>query len=586
MRILNPIATVLGNIGVVLAQTAITVNTASTLQQIDGFGVSQAFGRAAEFQAMADGPRRQGLDYLFNTTTGAGLTIIRNRIGSGGVNDSILPTSPGSPNGTPTYVWDGNDEGQVWFSQSAMTYGVNTIYADAWSAPGFMKTNGNENGGGYLCGVTGHTCSSGDWRQAYANLLAQYVKFYAQVGVNITHIGFLNEPDFTPTYSGMLSDGTMAASFIPTLYNTLQSAGLSTGITCCDAEGWNSQKTMTAQLVSAGMETYLSRITSHSYTSDPNSAMSTSLKIWQTEACDLNDAWCTTWYSNGGACEGLTWAQKIYTGIVSAGLSGYLYWEGVEVNEFQAASYLVASDGTTVTPSGRLWAFAMWSRFIRPGAYRVSTTGTVSGVGLAAFKNTDGSVVALFTNTGSSAPSAKISFSGFTPSSATAYLTDNSHQIAVTTSTLSAGALTVSIPAHSVVTVVLSSSGQSTSSILTSTETVSSSSLVTSSSSLTSLSTVSSVVSSPLSSATAGTIPRYGQCGGTGWTGGTVCYGLLLRLAPRWLKAIVTDTGPPFEPFACGFGDNSKWDRGGSKMEAFVQASSKQRECNITQALR
>lgn len=197
MRSFSAVLAVLACAGRALSQAAITVNLASQLQQMDGFGVSQAFKRAAEFQAMASGPRKQGLDYLFSTTTGAGLTIIRNRIGSGGAGDSILPNSPGSPSGTPNYQFDGNDEGQVWFSQQAMTYGVKEIYADAWSAPGFMKTNGNENAGGYLCGVTGHSCSSGDWRQVYANMLVQYVKFYAGIGVPITKIGFLNEPDFT-----------------------------------------------------------------------------------------------------------------------------------------------------------------------------------------------------------------------------------------------------------------------------------------------------------------------------------------------------------------------------------------------------
>jgi hypothetical protein len=44
---------------------------------------------------------------------------------------------------------------------------------------------------------------------------------------------------YSATYDAMLSDGTQAASFITVLYATLQSAGLSTGITCCDAEGWN-----------------------------------------------------------------------------------------------------------------------------------------------------------------------------------------------------------------------------------------------------------------------------------------------------------------------------------------------------------
>ncbi|KAF9525594.1 xylanase [Crepidotus variabilis] len=440
---------------VVVGQTQITVNIGSPLQEIDGFGVSQAFGRAKEFFSTTPDPRQKGLDYLFNRTTGAGLTIIRNRIGSTD-KDSILPRSFGSPSGTPAYVWDNDDSGQVWLSQQAKAYGVTTIYADAWSAPGFMKTNNNEANGGYLCGVSGHSCSSGDWRQAYANMLVQYVKYYIDAGTPVTHLGFLNEPDFVATYSSMQSDGNTAASFIPTLYNTLQSANITNvSLTCCDSIGWPGQRTMTSQLVNAGMEKYLSVITSHMYQGDPNSPISTKLKTWQTEACDLNSRWCATWYSNGGPCEGLTWANKIHTGIVNANLSAYIYWQGFEVNQPQASSYLVASDNKTVTPSGRLWAFAQWSRYVRPGAHRVSTSGTVNSVGYGAFKNTDGSVAIVFTNTGGGAQNVKIAFSGFTPTTSEAYLTDNSHTVASTPATLSGGAVTVSIPAHAVVTVQL-----------------------------------------------------------------------------------------------------------------------------------
>ncbi|KFX96632.1 hypothetical protein V490_03227, partial [Pseudogymnoascus sp. VKM F-3557] len=531
MRSISAALAVLAYASPALSQTAITVNTASQMQQMDGFGVSQAFKRAAEFQAMASGPRKQGLDYLFSTTTGAGLTIIRNRIGSGGAGDSILPTSPGSPSGTPNYQFDNNDEGQVWFSQQAMTYGVSTIYADAWSAPGFMKTNGNENGGGYLCGSSGHSCSSGDWRQAYANMLVQYVKYYAGVGVPITHLGFLNEPDYTPTYSGMLSDGNNAASFIPTLSAAVKAAGLSVKLTCCDAMGWESQKGMTSQLVAQGMEQYLSVITSHAYTSDPNSAMSTSLKKWQTEACDLNSAWSATWYSNGGPAEGLTWATKIHNGVVNAGLSAYLYWEGVEVNQFQASSYLVASNGQTVTPSGRLWAFAMWSRFVRPGDYRVATTGSVSSVAIAAFKNTDGKVAVIFTNTGGSAQSVKISVSGLSVTSATAYLTDNSHSVAETASTLSGGALTVSVPAHAMISVVLSGGGGEETTPPANTNVPSS-----------------TAVTPPVTTSqppATGTVAQWGQCGGQGWTGGTGGGGLLMEAdeAPPGLVACTWQSG-------------------------------------------
>lgn len=133
-------------------------------------------------------------------------------------------------------------------------------------------------------------------------------------------------------------------SFLPTLASTLQTAGLDTQvkIACCDTIGWADAKTVTARLISAGMEKYLGLLTSHMYTGDPNSAITgTKVPAWMTEGADLNSRWCTTWYSNGGLCEGMTWANKVATGILSANLSGYIYWQGLEVNQGQASSYLV-----------------------------------------------------------------------------------------------------------------------------------------------------------------------------------------------------------------------------------------------------
>lgn len=136
------------------AQTAITIDAGTTYQNIDGFGFSQAFGRATEFQNAPAATQKTALDYLFSTTTGAGFSIIRNRIGSGGSGDSIEPTSPGSPSATPNYVWDGSDAGQFWFTQQAISYGVKTIYADAWSAPGFMKTSGSDTTVGFVLAIS------------------------------------------------------------------------------------------------------------------------------------------------------------------------------------------------------------------------------------------------------------------------------------------------------------------------------------------------------------------------------------------------------------------------------------------------
>lgn len=257
----------------------------------------------------------------------------------------------------------------------------------------------------------------------------------------------------------MLSNGKEAASFIPTLRNTLNSNGLSSvQLACCDAVGWSSQRTITTDLLSSGVQGQLGVITSHTYGSDVDGTINTNgLPVWVTEAADLNSAWCTTWYSNGGLCEGLTWAKRIATGIVTGNLSAYIYWQGVEVNQFQASSYLVASDGTNVTPSGRLWAFAMWSRWVRPGARRLSTTGTITNVIWAALRNTDGSVVAVFTNTGGNAQSASLRIDGYTPVKASGWIVNNNtgNNIASQSVSLNGGTAVVSIPAYSVVTVVL-----------------------------------------------------------------------------------------------------------------------------------
>jgi O-glycosyl hydrolase len=249
--------------------------------------------------------------------------------------------------------------------------------------------------------------------------------------------------------------GSEAANFIPILHDALGAAGFSNvTIICCDTMGWGSARTWAGQLMSAGMQKYLGVISSHGYTGEPTSPLgNTPLPVWQTEYAP-DAAWCTTWYQNGGACEGMTWANKIHTGIVNANLSAYINWQGAEVNQFQASTYLVASDKQKVIPSGRLWAYAMWSRFVRPGARRLGTTGNLQGVGIGAFKNADGSYAVVLTNNGG-AQNAKLSFNGFTPTKAQAYLIDNSHTVELTQSTVTDGVTSVAVPGRSVVTVLL-----------------------------------------------------------------------------------------------------------------------------------
>ncbi|EWG55570.1 hypothetical protein FVEG_13554 [Fusarium verticillioides 7600] len=438
-----------------LGDTSVTVDTSQKLQVIDGFGVSEAYGHAKQFQNLGPGPQKEGLDLLFNTTTGAGLSIIRNKIGCDASN-SITSTNTDNPDKQAVYHFDGDDDGQVWFSKQAMSYGVDTIYANAWSAPVYMKSAQSM---GRLCGTPGVSCSSGDWRHRYVEMIAEYLSYYKQAGIPVSHVGFLNEGDGSDF---MLSTAEQAADVIPLLHSALQSKGLGDiKMTCCDNIGWKSQMDYTAKLAELEVEKYLSVITSHEYSSSPNQPMNTTLPTWMSEGAANDQAFATAWYVNGGSNEGFTWAVKIAQGIVNADLSAYIYWEGVETNNKGSLSHVIDTDGTKFTISSILWAIAHWSRHIRPGAHRLSTSGVVQDTIVGAFENVDGSVVMVLTNSGTAAQTVDLGVSGSSFSTAQAFTSDAEAQMVDTKVTLSDGRVKVTVPVHGVVTVKLTTAKSS-----------------------------------------------------------------------------------------------------------------------------
>ncbi len=437
------------------AASTITINGASKHQTMDGFGFSDAFGPAATLKTSSASEQQQILNLLYSPTTGAGFTILRNLFPSDAAN-TIEPTNPGSPNATPHYVALGSSEGQVWLAQQGQKYGVKQFYGDAWSAPGYMKTNDNESNGGTLCGVPGTKCSSGDWRQAYANYLVQYIKDYQTAGVPLTHVGAFNEPNLTTSYSSMVMNPTQAANFIAVLGPTVKKAGLNTKIVCCDGEGWDTAQSYANGITSnPTANSYTSVISSHGYTAPPNSALSGtgSKHIWETEWSKF-DTWDPTWDS-GTDASGFTWAQYIYTGITAANLSAFLYWWGFGFNSTDNGA-LIHDNSGTVIPSKRLWTFANYSRFIHPGATRVSASSATSSLETTAYTNPDGSVAIVVLNTSSSNTTASFAVSHTSVANGAAvvpYLTNASHNTAAqSTLHLTNGAFSATVPARALVT--------------------------------------------------------------------------------------------------------------------------------------
>lgn len=449
-----------------------TISFRHALRPVDGFGFSQAFQRGTIIRGdrgLSPQSSRAVLDLLLSKEKGAGLSILRLGIGSSptGPYDlmkSIQPTDPGGPTAPPRYEWDGDDGGQVWLAKEARRYGVTRFYADAWSAPGYMKTNGDDRNGGTLCGLPGTDCPSGrgsgasrhrgDWRQAYADYLVQYAKFYRQEGIRITDLGFTNEPDIATSYASMQLTPEQAVDMVKVLGPTVRRSGLPMNIICCEPVGWRDQIPYSAAIeADPAADRWVGTHSAHMYRGAPDTALPTDERTWMTEWSPNGNTWNEAW-DDGSGWAGITVAESIHATFADANATGYVYWFGASIGATRGLIQL-ASEGDGYRVSKRLWALAAYSRFIRPGATRVAAQAADPALKVTAFRNPDGTRVVEILNTGTSP--VRTTFGLDTSGGrAITYLTDETHSLDRTgTARVTGRTLPVDAPARSLTTVVV-----------------------------------------------------------------------------------------------------------------------------------
>ncbi|EPE34762.1 (Trans)glycosidase [Glarea lozoyensis ATCC 20868] len=438
----------------VRAGPVIQVSPQTKYQQYDGTGISEAFQRSLVMHELNLASEKIVLDYLFSNTTGAGFTILRNGLGSSPTEGydlmkSIAPVAPASNSSKIDFQpFSREDQYQIWLSSQAISRGVHTVYADAWSADGYMKTQGTDFNGGYLCGVTNATCASGDWRQAYANKIVRYINNYKSHGITIDFVGFLNEPDLNTTYASMQSSGQQAADFIKILYPTLQKAGLTTQIACCDGSGWEQQRERLTGVQQAGYENEIGLVTSHGYSSKPGAPFNTPKKVWQTEWSTF-DPLNFDWYRTGSQSEGLTWANNVQRLFGVSNVTGHLYWWGA-ANDTDNQALIYINGTSTVKPTKRLWAHAHFgSRLVRKGATRIgaTVTGNAGPLSVTAFANTDGTTAVQVINNGDNAET--VTLQGLKLNTVVTYLTNQASNFTVGNAVVSGSVAACEVPGRS-----------------------------------------------------------------------------------------------------------------------------------------
>ena len=273
----------------------------------------------------------------------------------------------------------------------------------------------------------------------YATHLNNFVSYMKGQGVDLYAISVQNEPDFGSQGGWMSWTAALCHDFVLNF-----GATITTKLIGCESFSYNktyydpilNDPAALANVEILGTHLYGTALGAYPYPLFDQKG--TGKERWMTEHYTDSTTDANSWPNALGV------ATELHHAMVDAQFNLYTWW-------YIVRSYgPIAANGTV---SKRGWCMAQFSKFVRPGFYRVDATASpTSGVFLSAYKS-DTDVVVVVVNTNTTAASVNVSISGssitsydrFT-TSATKSLTNDGKV------TASNGSLAVSLDAQSVTT--------------------------------------------------------------------------------------------------------------------------------------
>jgi len=286
------------------------------------------------------------------------------------------------------------------------------VMASPWSAPAWMKTNGNA--------YKGHL--KPEMYGVFSRYMLRYLQAMEAEGVHIDALTLQNEPHFEPeNYPGMRMDPPERAKVIGEhLGPLLKAKAAQTQIFDWD-HNWDEPQSPLAVLADAKARSFVSGVAWHCYAGEP------SVQAKVHEAYPDKDVWLTE-------CSGGQWAPKweetlpwITRNMVingtRYGARGVLMWNlaldenyGPHKGGCNDCRGIVTINSKTgeVTRNIEYYAFGHASRFVRQGAQRIGSTSDVQGLDTVAFQNPDSSVALLVLNGADAARQFSVGYQGRT----------------------------------------------------------------------------------------------------------------------------------------------------------------------------
>lgn len=381
---------------------SISIDFSQQHQEIEGFGAALTGSSAFLINNMAPAQKEALLKDLFSPSEGIGLSYLRLTMGASdfSLNDFTYNDLPaGSTDANLEQFSIAEDEEDVIpVLQALQAYAPGIkIMGSPWSPPAWMKTGGVLNGGSL----------KPEWYNAYGNYFVKYINAYAAHGITINAITPQNEPLHETTgYPSMkMTSGEQAAFIKSSLGPKFQAAGFNTKIIAYD-HNFDVPSYPMDIFNDAAASAYVDGSAFHAYAGDV-SAMN------QVHAAFPNKNLYFTEVSGGqwspDFAGNLKWITgNIFIGTTRSWSKNVLLWN-LALNDNHGPTNGGCADCrgvVTINASGAVtknveyYTLAHFSKFVRPGAKRVSSTDFDPSLGLknVAFVNTNGSKVLVVLN--------------------------------------------------------------------------------------------------------------------------------------------------------------------------------------------
>jgi len=295
------------------------------------------------------------------------------------------------------------------------------FWASPWTPPVWMKTGYKKNSGADSMATAkkpsyydgGTMKSDAATLTSYALYFTKFVQGYKEQGINIEVVSPQNEPGYDQNYPSCLWEKATYANFIGTyLGPAMQTLGVKVMLGTLSNDKTDFDVAAGA-VADAKAKPFLTVVGAQWNTLDAAklNALGSGLPFWASEHKCGNYPWNPSGYPaynntqapNDHAYGVESWGY-IRDAIKTVKVTSYNAWNmvldksglGIDTTRDWKQDTLLIADGGAVTPTPAYYVFRHISQYVTPGATVVGTTG---GDALA-FKNPDGSLVAVMFNSG------------------------------------------------------------------------------------------------------------------------------------------------------------------------------------------